>query len=38
MNVLIARIEGADTADVPGYRLPELVERASTAAARPAAR
>jgi DNA-binding LacI/PurR family transcriptional regulator len=33
MNVLIAKIEGADTADVPGYRLPELVQRGSTAEA-----
>lgn len=31
MNVLIAKIEGGDVADVPGYRLPELVRRASTA-------
>lgn len=34
MNVLIAKIEGEDVADVPGYRLPELVQRASTAAVR----
>lgn len=33
MNVLIAKIEGEDVAAVPGYRLPELVQRASTAAA-----
>ena len=33
MNVLIAKIEGADAADVPGYRLPELVQRGSTAEA-----
>lgn len=31
MNVLIAKIEGEDVAEVPGYRLPELVQRASTA-------
>ncbi|MFF9563758.1 LacI family DNA-binding transcriptional regulator [Leifsonia sp. NPDC014704] len=34
MNVLIAKIEGGDEADVPGYRLPELVQRGSTAAVR----
>lgn len=33
MNVLIAKIEGEDVAEVPGYRLPELVQRASTAPA-----
>ena len=33
MNILIAKIEGEDVAEVPGYRLPELVQRASTAAA-----
>ena len=31
MNILIAKIEGEDVAEVPGYRLPELVQRASTA-------
>ncbi|MGO4595056.1 LacI family DNA-binding transcriptional regulator [Leifsonia sp. 2TAF2] len=34
MNVLIAKIEGEDVADVPGYRLPELVHRGSTTAVR----
>jgi DNA-binding LacI/PurR family transcriptional regulator len=33
MNILIAKIEGEDVAEVPGYRLPELVQRASTAPA-----
>ena len=33
MNILIAKIEGEDVAGVPGYRLPELVQRASTAPA-----
>ncbi|MFP3466767.1 LacI family DNA-binding transcriptional regulator [Leifsonia sp. SIMBA_070] len=36
MNVLIAKIEGGDVGDVPGYRLPELVRRGSTAEARRA--
>lgn len=31
MNVLIAKIEGESVEQVPGYRLPELVARASTA-------
>lgn len=34
MNVLIAKIEDGDIAAVPGYRLPELVARGSTAALR----
>lgn len=31
MNTLIAKIEGDDLSTVPGYRLPELVARGSTA-------
>lgn len=34
MNMLIAKIEGADPGEVPGYRLPELIVRGSTAAPR----
>lgn len=35
MNTLIAKIEGDDLSTVPGYRLPELVARGSTAVVRP---